>query len=213
MQEVRLLESNPDVGLVSGVAAWIDDEGRIFAHFPGRLHRGEQYPESKRDLVTYLYIEQCKVVNAACMFRRMFLEEISGPFDEEARISIDWQFFLHIAHRFQIVGIPSVLVRMRRGQQHNHLTTKKDLQFREARRCINLIYEKYKDDKTSPINYQLYRKAMATELILEGRVWGRFRGLSRLIQAIFYDPLNYKIWSSIGESLSRTINRTLGRPS
>jgi glycosyltransferase involved in cell wall biosynthesis len=208
-QEVRLLELNPNVGLVSGVAAWLDDAGRIFAHFPGRLHRGEPYPENKQELVTYLFIEQCKVVNAACMFRKMVLDEIPGPFDEEARMSIDWQFFLHVAHRFQIVGIPVVLVRMKRGQQHNHLTNKKDLEFYEARRCINLIFEKYKDDKISPINYQLYRKAMATELILEGRFWGRLRGLSKLIQAIFYDPLNDKIWRSIGESLARAINKTL----
>ena len=202
-REVALLDSHPEVGLVSGVAAWLDDAGHIFTYFPGRLHRGEPYPENQSDMVTYLYTEQCKVVNAACMFRRQILTDIAGPFDEQARLSIDWQFFIHVAHKYMIAGISDVLVKMKRGQGHGHLTARKEVQFSEARRCINLVYDKYKNDADSPINYQLYRKAMATELILEGRFWGRFRGLSKLIQATFYDPLTPKIWVSIGELILR----------
>lgn len=207
-REVALLDSHPEVGLVSGVAAWLDDAGNIFNYFPGRLYRREPYPEKRSDMVAYLYTEQCKVVNAACMFRRQILDDVAGPFDEEARLSIDWQFFIHVAHKYRIAGIPDVLVKMRRGQEHSHLTTRKKVQFDEARRCIKLVYDKYKSDVGSPINYQLYRKAIATELILEGRFWGRGKGLGKLIKAVIFDPLNMQAWTSI-EELGRGVLQKL----
>ena len=139
--EVNLLDANPDVGLVSGVAAWLNDDGNIFCHIPGKLHKGESYPKSKPEMVSYLYTEHCKVVNAACMFRRAILNGIRGPFDNEAKISMNWQFFLHVAHRYQIASIAEVLVKMRRGILHNHITNIKnrEIVFYESKRCISRI--------------------------------------------------------------------------
>jgi glycosyltransferase involved in cell wall biosynthesis len=207
--EVDLLNANPEVGLVSGVAAWLDDGGNIFRHFPDKLHKGESYPTSKQEMVVYLYTENCKIVNAACMFRRAILNKIYGPFDKDAKSSIDWQFFLHVAHYCQIVGINTVLVKMRRGRQHNHITGKKNLQlcWHESRRCIKIIYEKYRCNINSPINYKLYRKSLCTQLIMEGRYFGRFRGLAKLVQAIYYDPQNYKGFVSIYEIYARGLNK------
>jgi glycosyltransferase involved in cell wall biosynthesis len=194
--EVDVLESRAEVGLVSGIAAWVDDDNRVFAYFPGLLHRGEQYPQAQAAMVEYLYTEQCKVVNAACMFRRSIAGEIPGPFDEDARMSIDWQFFLHIAHRHRVFGIPRVLIRMRRGARHGSLTKRKELQFREARRCITRIYRCYRGIKSSPINYGLYRKAMATQLTLEGRFYGGAKGALRLVEALAFDPASRSAWNS-----------------
>jgi glycosyltransferase involved in cell wall biosynthesis len=142
-KEVQILESHPEIGLVSGIAEWIDDAGNRIALFPGILARGEQFPQNRFQMVRYLYIEQSKIVNAACMFRRSIIQEFPGPFDEFARVSIDWQFFLHTAHRHLIWGIPEILVKMRRGNTHQHLTKNKNLQFQEARRCIKKIYQEY----------------------------------------------------------------------
>jgi glycosyltransferase involved in cell wall biosynthesis len=210
--EAAVLDAQPEVGLVSGVAAWLDDEGKVFNHFPGLLHRGGQYPQNHADMVRFLYTEQCKVVNAACMFRRTLAEEIPGPFDPEARMSIDWQFFLRVAHRHQILGIPVVLARMRRGAGHDSLTRKKELQFREARRCIRLLFNLYAKDKGSPINYSLYRKAMATELMIEGRSYSRIKGLLRLLQAAIYQPTKANVWASLWELGARAFHRVLWNP-
>jgi glycosyltransferase involved in cell wall biosynthesis len=212
--EVDLLDANPEIGLVSGVAAWLDDEGNIFCHFPGKLHKGESYPKSKQEMVVYLYTEHCKIVNAACMFRSGILNEISGPFDDDAKVSVDWQFYLHVAHRYKIAGINKVLVKMRRGQQHHHITQKTNLQlcWYENRRCIKLIYKQYRYNKKSPINYKLYRKSLCTQLILEGRYLGRIKGLIKLIQAIYYDPQNYKGWTSIFEIFSRAVKKLIELP-
>ena len=197
--EVDLLDANPEVGLVSGVAAWIDDDGKIFYYYPGKLHQGKSFPKDKRAMVAYLYSEGCKVANPACMFRRAILQEIPGPFDEEALQSIDYQFFLHVAHRYEISGIPEILVKMRRGTQHPHYSKQIEILFDENCRCLNIIYEQYKKDKNSPINYALYRKAMSRSLLWESGFCGRFKLITKLILAIWYNPLNMKAWASIGK--------------
>jgi len=193
-KEVCILDSKPEVGIVSGIAAWVDQHDQLLAHFPGILARGEQYPQQFDEMVRFLYEEQCKVVNAACMIRRSVLDQIPGPFDPNARMSIDWQFFLNAAHFTRIWGIPEVLVYMRRDQDHQHLSGNKELQFKEARRCIRLVYEKYRNDPSSPINRDLFRKAMSTEMVLESKYYGRLRGLGLLAKAFTYGPFTPRVY-------------------
>ncbi len=205
--EVSVLESMPEVGIVSGIAAWIDDKGRVFNHFPGILTHGGQYPQDRRRMVEYLYVEQCKVVNAGAMFRRSVLDEFAPPFDEGARMSIDWQFFIHVAHRHRILGLPDVVVKMHRGSAHESLTGNKELQFREARRCIGVILRRYARQRESPISPILFRRAMATQLVLEGRYYGGIDGALRLGQAVLYDPTNRLAWRSLMRSVRRAASK------
>ena len=209
-REVALLESDPGVGLVSGIAAWMNDRAEVSAYFPHLLQSGNQYPQTQREMVKYLYTDQCKVVNAACMFRRIITAGVDRPFDDDAKMSIDWQFFLHLAHRYRIFGIREVLVKMRRGHNHKSLTKDKELQFKEAKRCIETIYRRYKKDRGSPINYPLYRRAMATQNILEGRYWRGLKGWMKLIQAISYNPCDRQAWSSWIEMSFRALTKPLG---
>ena len=207
--EVEQLESQPDVGIVCGVAAWMDDTGTVFAHFPGILHRGEPYPQDTAGMVRYLYVEQCKIANATCMFRRSVCDGLAEPFDPDARMSIDWRFFLDVAHRHRVVGLSRVLTHMRRGSSHESLTRRKELQFREARRCIWRVYEHYRQDPGSPIDYWLYRRAMSTEMVLEGRYYGRVRGLVALMRAIVWEPTNRRAWRSARELIMRGVSKPL----
>ena len=205
-KEYEVLTKKKDVGCVSGIAAWLNDEGLVFALFPGILAaRKQQYPHDFTEMVKFLYIDQCKVVNAACMFRQELISKIDGPFDENARMSIDWQYFLHLAHFTKFWGIPEVLVRMRRGRSHNSLTKKKELQFYEARRCINLIYKQYSHNPNSPINRSLYNKAMSTELYLEARTFGKLPGGLRILHALMYNPANHLAYDTILSFIRRKI--------
>lgn len=210
-KEVSLLDLRPDVGLVSGLAEWLDDQGQVFKHFPGILSRGEQYPQDRMEMVKFLYVEQCKVVNAGCMFRRSVLDTIVKPaFDEGARMSIDWQFFIHLAHDWKIWGLNETIVYMNRGS-HSHLSAKKELQFYEARRCIQKIYDQYAADTASPVNYALFRRAISTQLTLEGRSMSRIRGVFALMKAIMYFPGNKSAWFSMFEIIWRGVKKVAGQ--
>jgi len=206
-REVKFLEANPEVGIVSGIAAWVDKDDQLLAHFPGLLARGEQYPQDFHEMVRYLYVEQCKVVNAGCMVRRSVFDGIESPFDPHARMSIDWQFFLHAAHNIKIWGIPEVLVYMLRDSSRPHMTQQKELQFSEARPCIRVIYDRYRNDFNSPINRALFKKAMTTELVLESRYYGRLKGLMLLLKAFLYNPSNPKVWDLTGWFTRRALEK------
>lgn len=206
-RQVSLLDEKPQVGIVSALAAWVDQQGNLLGYFPGLLQRGNQYPQELNDMVRFLYVEQCKVVNACCMIRRSVLEQVEGLFDEQAKMSIDWQFFIHAAHFTQFWGIPEVLVEMLRDDSHAHLTSQKTLQFSEARRCIQLIYEKYKGDPQSPIDRSLRKKAMLTESLLESRNEGAIRGLGKFLKCLISDPANPKVWEHVRWAWQRILRR------
>ena len=210
--ELAVIEADAEIGLVSGIAEWCDEDGKRLRLFPGLLVHGGQYPRDNAAMVRYLYVEQCKVVNAGALFRRRVLSSPGVPvfFDPAARMSVDWQFFLRLAHGWACHGLPEVVVRMRRGSGHDSLTRQKELQFAEARRCIDLLYRELGNSPNSPINTRLYHLALATQLLLEGRYWGRTRGLGRLLRALRHDPLRAEIWRSLGELLGRAGQKVLG---
>lgn len=211
--EVGLLDAEPEIGLVSGIAEWLGD-GPAARRFPGILAGGGQYPQDRAAMVRYLYLEQCKVVNAGALFRRAVFAGASSAasgvpvfFDPAARMSVDWQFFLRLAHGWRIHGLPRVVVRMERGHERDSLTRRKELQFAEARRCLRLLRDELAGSPISPIDGRLYRRALATQLLLEGRYWGGRRGLALLFAALRHDPLRREIWRSLGEYPGRVLRR------
>lgn len=218
--ETAVLDGQPEVGLVSGLAEWVEDEnlergptGRTSRLFPGILAQGGQYPQENAEMVRYLYVEQCKVANAGALFRRAVLVGPPWPggvpvfFDPAARMSVDWQFFLRLSHGWRVHGLPQVVVRMQRGAGRDSLTRRKDLQFAEARRCLRLLRDELDRSPLSPIDGRLYRRALATQLLLEARYWGGRRGLSLLFAALRQDPFRREIWRSLGEYPGRALRR------
>lgn len=208
-RQVALLDARPEIGLVSGVAEWRDGDGRRLALFPGLLTRAEQYPQEPRAMVAFLLREQCKVVNAGAMFRRDLLLERADRvpifFDRRAQMSVDWQFFIRVAHHYRIWGLPEIVVSMRRDQ--HSLSARKELQFFEARRCLAKLEHDLLGDPRSSIDRRNLRQAWASQLRLEGRTWGRWRGLGLLLRALTSAPMRSDVWSSIFELVSRGLGR------
>lgn len=210
-KEAGVLDGRPEIGLVSGIAEWLDASGRRKALFPGILARGDQYPQDLPDMVRYLMLEQCKVVNAGAMFRRTLLDDPQIFFDPEARMSVDWQFFLRVAHRARFWGLNEIIVHMDRGADRASLTGRKELQFEEARRCLRIALETWGKAADSPVDRRLFRRAMATQLLLEGRYYGRFRGIWRHLQAWAHAPTRQAIPASLMELLVGKLSRWVGR--
>ena len=204
-REVEILEQNPQIGLVTGLTEFLNDFGEVVWTEPQILYRGEQYPQEKAKMIQLLY-EDCIVTNPACMFRRSILNDIPAPFGEY-RVVDDWHFFLQVAHRYQIWGIHDVLVKMRRGKEHQHLWRDPRSGFREVRELKRNIYEQYKGDPNSPINFQLYLKSMAPWLTREGRYLGGFRGYFKLMGAVLYDPSCQRARESLWEYTGRAFRK------
>lgn len=195
--EIEVLESKPDIGIVSGVTEWIDsDNGRNLWNYPVGLHRGEQYPQDMGQLVKLLY-RGCEVANAACMFRYSLVDQFPNPYGKY-RFVDDWYFFLNAAHRTLIWGIPRVLVKMTRGKNHKHLA-QGFAGSKEAQQLSRDVYRYYKDDPQSPINYRLYRKSISTLLTSKGRYLGGWKGFLHLFRAVLWDPYNKHARESLQE--------------
>ncbi len=207
--EASILDAHPSVGVVSGVAEWIEGDGEVIRRFPGLLERGGQYPSSKREMVRYLYLEGCKVVNAGCMFRREVIAADRAPFLEDAKHAIDWRFFLETAHEWAFYGVRETVVLMRRGRHHDHLTKRKPLLFNESRRCLREIYWKYRNHPSSPVTLYLYYAALSNQLIREGRFYGGPYGAALLSHAILCNPVNKEAWRSLFELSTRRMWRTV----
>lgn len=195
--EVAFLESHPHIGLVSGIADWLDDNLVCFSRFPGLLVGGQQYPQDCQAMFEFLYTEQCKVVNAGCAFRRSIIENCDKPFNEQARMSIDWEFFLRISRQYKIWGLPQTVIRMRRGAGHPSLTRQKVTQFREARRLINDMRREFGSAETMPIRPGLWRLALSNQYLLEARYWGGVKGCHRLLLALLLAPRNPTAWDTV----------------
>lgn len=194
--EVQLLESNPEIGIVSGVTEWMDFEtGQTLWHYPVALHRGEQYPQNTRDMVKLLYVG-CEVANAACMFRRSLIAGIPSPYGNYL-IHEDWYFFLQMAHLTLFWGIPRILVKMNRGKNHLHVS--RDPLLKESHRLVRDVYNAYKDDPQSPIDRASYRLAVSTFLTTSGIHLGGWSGFSRILRAVFWYPQNKRALRSIRE--------------
>jgi glycosyltransferase involved in cell wall biosynthesis len=200
--QVELLDSQPHVGLVTGIAAWLDDQDRILRYFPDILVQKKQYPQNKTEMVKLLY-RSCEVPITACMFRRPLSKFFPGAY----RIVDDWHFLLDVAHRELIWGIPEVLVKMRRGTTHQYLWKGRSTRAHEVRKFMRNVYENYKDDPDSPVDYWLYKKSLAPWLAEEGRNVGGWKGYLHVLQAVAFDPSNEVSWKSLWNLSERALRK------
>jgi hypothetical protein len=182
-----------EIGLNCGICEWVDGDGKTIARYPALLVQGKQFPQNQRELVKLLF-QGNDVQNPACMYRREILSDIPGPFDSSLRMSCDWRFTLDVAHRVRIFGIPKVLVKMKRGKDHEHLWKDRDAGFHYTQRCLTGVYRDYKRHGAG-ITYFHYRKAMAKHLLWPYG-WST-PPYKRLLTALFYDPTNKTAWKQL----------------
>jgi glycosyltransferase involved in cell wall biosynthesis len=193
--QTEVLEAKPEIGIVSGVEAWMDFETkRVIWNFPPELYQGEQFRQDRMEMIKRIYL-RCDISNPACMFRRSLVEKQQTPFGTY-RVNEDWFFFVHLMHRTLAWGIPKVLVWIRRGKTHKHLLSEYVWALREAQKMKRDLYDFYKNDPNSPINYWLYRKSVASLVHWEGRYVGGLKGYYEIAKALYWNPFYGEGWKS-----------------
>ena len=160
--QVDLLNSNGDVGMVSGIAEFWDGE-KVTSKFPGLLVHGGQYPEG-RELFLLNYIKQTKIVNSCMMFRKSIHIKYGLYFSQHyPNIPIDWAYFLRFSLVSKIHGLSDVLVKLDRRVNRNSLTKKVEIHNKAKKELLRSFLYEYPDI----INKEIYKKALVTQSEME----------------------------------------------
>ncbi len=107
-RQMPAFKGAPRLGVAYAAIEFFDaDSGRVTSHY---------FPGGKLDFHALLGHQVLPIQTV--IFRRSVLEEI-GPFDITLRGTDDWDMGIRIAARYEIVGIPETLARVRlhKGQQ------------------------------------------------------------------------------------------------
>lgn len=102
-QQVRLLDSRPEIGLVHTWLALMDEQ----SHLTGRVLK----PEAEGEVWQQI-IESNMVACSTVMIRRRCLEE-TGVFDPDLLVAEDWDLWIRIAASYPFAVIKEPLVRYR----------------------------------------------------------------------------------------------------
>ncbi|WP_310992285.1 glycosyltransferase family 2 protein [Aequorivita marina] len=160
--QVALLDSEEEVGLVSGIAEFWNGE-KVTSKFPGILVHGGQYPQGK-ELFLLNYIKQTKIVNSCMMFRKSVHQNYGLYFSQHyPNIPIDWAYFLRFSLDSKVHGLGDVLVRLDRRANRNSLTKKVTIHNEAKMELLRCFYYEYPEI----INKDIYEKALVIQRELE----------------------------------------------
>lgn len=118
--QARFLEEHPGVGVVGTSCEWIDSEGKPFKVWP---------PGSDNPVLQARLLVTCPLVHGSVMFRRQCIDDV-GMYDPAKRTGQDYDLWLRIAEKWDLVNLPQVLFQYRwhdqmvsitrRAEQQNH---------------------------------------------------------------------------------------------
>lgn len=152
--QVAVMEAQPEVGLVSGIAAFKSQGGRVL--FPGILVKGEAFPQGEA-LFQYLYEHQLKVVNTCMLLRRSVHEGHGLRFKATyGNFNVDWNYVLRFSLVSKVYGIPKVLVTMDRGLTNDSVTRDKASQHEASRQLL----KDFRAEFPELVSKGLYKKAL-----------------------------------------------------
>lgn len=197
-KQVDVLESNEEVGLVSGIAEFWDGE-KVTFQFPGLLVHGKQYPLG-RDMFLLNYREQIKVVNSCMMFRKSIHINNGLYFSMHyPNIPIDWAYILRFSLISQIYGIHKVLVRLDRRKERKSVTSNKAKRFLASRELIRSFAYEYPE----VIGKKDFNYAKRTQLNLEYSQYSGFKFVFAYLFLIFRFPMEIRFRKQLIKRLKR----------
>ncbi|TVZ59153.1 glycosyltransferase involved in cell wall biosynthesis [Flavobacteriaceae bacterium MAR_2010_105] len=159
--QVEVMQQNPEVGLVSGIAEFVSEHNRVL--FPGLLVNNQQFVQGKA-LFEFLYIHQLKVVNTCMMFRRSVHEDNGLYFRATyGNFNVDWDYVLRFSLVSQVYGVPKKLVTMNRRHDQGSVTQDKWAQFKASRQLL----KDFKDEFPKLISVKIFREALKVHRKIE----------------------------------------------
>jgi len=102
-KQVNFLDNNPDIGLVGSSAYLIDENGKII--------KEEKVMTDNKTIKEHLLIGN-QFFHSSVIYRKSIIESIGG-YREEFKASQDYDLFLRICERFNVININEFLIKYR----------------------------------------------------------------------------------------------------
>ena len=202
--QVNLLDSKPEVGMVSGISEFWDGS-KVTSAFPGLLVNGGQYPVGK-EMFLLNYRNQIKVVNSCMMFRKVVHIEHGLYFTKHyPSISVDWTYVLRFSLVSRIYGLNEVLVRLDRTRDRNSVTSNKEIQFKASRELLRSFAYEYPEI----ISKEDHNFAIVSQRLLELSGLGGFKFVLSLIRCIILNPWDKRWMPFIVKRVKRYFNKKM----
>jgi glycosyltransferase involved in cell wall biosynthesis len=182
-KQVEVLDANPDIGLVSGIADFWDGE-KIGFRFPGILVNGKQYPTGK-EMFLFNYRYQMKVVNTCMMFRKATHVNHGLYFSKHyPNIPIDWAYVLRFCLYDNIYGIPESLVLLDRRNDRNSITKNKKIHFLAALELLR----SFKFEYPQIVSEKEYKFGKTTQQLMRLSEYNKFEWPIHFVKFFFQNP-------------------------
>lgn len=190
--QVGLLDSEPKVGLVSGIAEFWDGQ-KVTGKFPGILVHGKEYPEGK-EMFLLNYRNQIKVVNSCMMFRKSVHIDNGLYFTQHfPSISVDWTYILRFSVVSKIYGLHKILVRLDRRSERTSVTTNKEKQFAATWELLRSFAYEYPEI----ISRKDYKYAKRTQALMENSHKFGMQFVFKSLQNIFLFPTDMRFLDNL----------------
>lgn len=184
--QVKCLDENPEIGLVSGIAEHIHN-GVVKGKFPGMLVRGLQYPTDPVEMLKLNFREKIKVQQTCMMFRKSVHIDNGLYFSQHFHtVPIDWMYILRFCLVSQIHGLNVSLVKKDREDDRNSATSNSNKVHINDRELVRSAYWEF----SKILSKQDYNYAMNTKVLEEGRQNVLPIYFKRLIEAVGNDPFD-----------------------
>jgi glycosyltransferase involved in cell wall biosynthesis len=160
--QIEVLDNNPDIGMVSGIADFWNGE-KITMRFPGMLVNGQQYPKGK-EMFLLNYRNQIKVANSCMMFRKSVHVDNGLYFSKHyPNVSVDWSYVLRFSLVSEVFGIHQSLVLLDRRNDRNSITSKKKAMYQATHELLRSFKYEYPE----LITKQDFKYAKTTQHLME----------------------------------------------
>lgn len=194
-EEVDILENYTDIEFVYSSAIFLDDNDKPFARSGGNNSGNISHIK-----VFYkLYIEGNFIPNPTVMFKRRHI--LTGNlFRENLKVCADFEHNLIVSHNYKLYEIKKPLVKIRRGNCHNHLTALREENFKAERDILKKIKKLFWNKKPK-ITLIHFCKAMSNQLLKESQYFfsqkRKGKAIQLLINSIILNPFQLRAWRAI----------------
>jgi glycosyltransferase involved in cell wall biosynthesis len=186
--QVKVMESNPEVGLVFSTVEYIDKENQVFCIHPELVLEGN-FPNKTDEVFQLLYLGNNYIPNTTILTRSSIMRKFKYP--SNPWVGEDWFLCLTMAASGVIMlPLQKPLVKMDRALDRDGLQTTPMIERQPMRRLVLKMTRDWLHQEKITKFKALHSKAMSNQYIKESRHYVGLKGLILISLAFALYPKN-----------------------